>query len=446
MKHSFEEKVELSILANSLLEPGSTVIVALSGGADSVALLASLTALGYRCVVAHCDYHLRGDESERDRRHAMAMAEMCGATYIEKHYDATGYSQERGISVEMGCRELRYKWFAELSAKYGDAPIAVGHHRDDKVETMWLNLLRGTGLTGVAAMHPRNGLIVRPMLDVDRREVLAYLADKGLTYVTDSTNLMNDFKRNRLRNVLLPAVRAYFPDAQTTMLRSARNLSDNLALYNELVARTLAPYRQGSDTIDLSALRADITNSAMLLFEGIRHYGFKLEQCESMLADALGARRFISSEYVATVHRGTLTLRSRCTPAEGKEEIYYLSLDDSTTWPEGFELERIAPDEVVYDRTGLTIYLDADRLVDKRLIMRRWHNGDKIAPFGMKGMRLVSDLFSDAHYSPEQKASTWLLIANGLILWVTGLRTSRHMPITSVTTQVLKITYTPLTD
>ncbi|WP_300935778.1 tRNA lysidine(34) synthetase TilS, partial [uncultured Muribaculum sp.] len=431
------------IAREGLLSDGEKVIVALSGGADSVALLSVMTALGYRCVAAHCDYHLRGEESERDRMHAEEMARRHGAEYVEKHFDASTYCAERGVSLEMGCRDLRYEWFSFLSKRNGGAPVAVGHHNDDNIETLFLNMLRGTGLTGMTGMKPRHGLVVRPMLDVTRREVLGYLADKGLTYVTDSTNLLNDVKRNRLRNVLLPAIRAYFPDAQTTLTRSVRNLSGNLALYSELIERCGAAYRGHGGSIDVARMSADMSNAQMMLYEMLRGYGFNAGQCEEMIAGAASteALRFYAGDHVGLLHRGTLVVRSKSGDAAPGEESYLMEPDDPSTWPEGFMIERIAPGDVVYDRSGLTLFLDADKLGGRRLVARRWRMADKIAPFGMSGTRLVSDLFSDAHYSPIDKEEAWIVTAGGQIVWVVGLRTSRHMTLGKHSSRALRISF-----
>ncbi len=443
MKHPFEEKVEHTIESHSLMGDDGRVIVALSGGADSVALLSVMTALGYHCIAAHCDYHLRGEESERDRIHAEDMARRHGAVYVEKHFDASTYSAGRGVSLEMGCRELRYEWFAELSRSNGNISVAVGHHNDDNVETVFLNMLRGTGLTGLTGIKPRNGIVVRPLLDVTRREVLDYLADKGLTYVTDSTNLLNDVKRNRLRNVLLPAIRAYFPDANTTLTRSVHNLTSNLNLYQEMVEKCAAAYRGKYGEIDVRGLAAGISNAVTLLYELLRGYGFNGMQCKDIIdaASAAGSRRFFAGDYVGIMHRGILTVRSCKVALTAGVESYTLAVDDASTWPEGFTIERIAASEVVYDRSGNTLYLDMAKLAGRSIVVRRWRIADRVAPFGMSGTRLVSDLFSDAHYSPDDKERAWIVTAGGQIVWVVGLRTSRHMTLTARSTEALKITF-----
>jgi tRNA(Ile)-lysidine synthase len=444
MKHPFEEKVGQSIACQGLLADGECVIVALSGGADSVALLSVLTALGYRCVAAHCDFHLRGSESERDRQYAHEVADAFGAEYVEKHYDAGVYCAEHGISVEMGCRDLRYDWFEQLSKSYGGAPVAVGHHSDDNVETLMLNLLRGSGLTGLTGMRARHGIIVRPLLGVKRCEIVQYLSDKGIEYVTDSSNLVNDVKRNKLRNVLLPAIRAYFPDANSTLSRSIKNLTANLELYLELIERCSAAYCTAKGEYDVARMAAEVKNAPTMLYELIRGYGFNASQCAEIIVgvENPAGRRFFADEYVGVLHRGTLIVRSKLAEPTA-DESYEIDVDDATTWPEGFAIERIEATDAVFDNSGNTLYLDVDKLGDRRVVVRRWRKGDRIAAYGLKGSKLVSDLYSDAHYSPIDKEQAWLMTANGQIVWAVGLRTSRHMTLSSKSLHALRFTYTP---
>ncbi|MDE7443098.1 MAG: tRNA lysidine(34) synthetase TilS, partial [Muribaculaceae bacterium] len=188
--HEFEHKIKQLIDSEGLLPDGGKVIVGLSGGADSVALLSALRALNYRCVAAHCNFSLRGKEADRDQHHAQTIAMQLDAEWRTVKFDTKSYMQANGVSAEMACRELRYEWFNRLLEDAEAEAIAVAHHRDDNVETFLLNLLRGAGIHGLRGMKPRNGHVIRPMLNCTRAEVTNYLSTKGLTFVTDSTNLV----------------------------------------------------------------------------------------------------------------------------------------------------------------------------------------------------------------------------------------------------------------
>nr|WP_303331736.1 tRNA lysidine(34) synthetase TilS [uncultured Muribaculum sp.] len=435
----FVDKVKANIERNGMLDPEQHVIVALSGGADSVALLAVLTALGYRCTAAHCDFHLRGEESERDRRHAAMTAARFNAEYEEIHFDVESYKKAHGVSTEMACRDLRYDWFRELSAKYGDIPVAVAHHRDDNIETFFLNVLRGSGITGVAGMKAVNGCIIRPLLDTSRREIIEYLSRNGIEYVTDSTNLINDVKRNRLRDVVLPQLYELFPDAENTITTTIDNLHDNLQLFNEGVNALKAPYRSADNSIDIARMAKECQNSVQLLYESIKRYGFNHAQAADMIASAdSSGKEFFSADHKALIDRGTLIVSPHTTIHDQEIEI---DLNDKSSLPRGLTCESVNADDIKFTRDANTMYLDSSALEgDPKFVIRHWREGDRMSPFGMKGSRLVSDIFSDAKMSLYDKQLTWLLTRNGVILWVMGMRASRHFPVTSTTRKAIKLT------
>ena len=187
----FIRRVSQYIEEKHLLQPGDKVLVALSGGADSVALLRVLLRLGYVCEAAHCNFHLRGEESLRDEQFVRELAARLDVPLHVIHFDTNEYAASHGVSVEMAARELRYGWFGQLRRECGARVVAVAHHRDDSVETFLLNLVRGTGINGLQGIRPVNGEVVRPLLCVSRAEILEYLASLGQAYVTDSTNLQD---------------------------------------------------------------------------------------------------------------------------------------------------------------------------------------------------------------------------------------------------------------
>ena len=203
--------------------PGSSLMVAFSGGADSTALLLAVAAAGYVPVGLHCNFHLRGAESDRDERFCRELCLSMGVELKVRHFDVYARVASTGESVEMAARELRYEWFDSEHAATG-MPLLTAHHASDNVETFFLNLLRGSGLRGLAAIPPARDYILRPLLGVERGDLTAYLAAEGTGYVTDSTNLKPDFKRNRLRLETLPALEAQFPGAMEAVGRSVSNL------------------------------------------------------------------------------------------------------------------------------------------------------------------------------------------------------------------------------
>ena len=255
-------------LADMRLNPGATVIVALSGGADSVALLSVLADLGYDCRAAHCNFHLRGEESMRDMRHVQTLCRDLGVELYIRDFDVPAQMAAAGESVEMACRTLRYRWFDELLDRERASAIAVGHHREDRAETFMLNLMRGAGLDGLTSMRPVEGSVVRPLLALSRGEIESYLSARGLSYVTDSTNAENAYRRNSIRNRVFPLLAEIFgPGVLDAVVRTVGNLERSRAVYSEALQSKLARYYDGVSTIDIAAMVANECQPALVLFE-----------------------------------------------------------------------------------------------------------------------------------------------------------------------------------
>lgn len=430
--------IKSSIKRNSLIADGDKVIVTLSGGADSVALLSALVALGYDCIAAHCNFHLRGEESDRDCAFAQSLAQSLGVKCVVKHFDVTQYERDNKVSTEMACRELRYEWFEQLRQQHAPAAIAVAHHRDDNIETFFLNLLRGTGIAGLTGMAPRNGHIIRPMLDCTRQDVEQYLADKGLNYVTDSTNSQNDYRRNRLRNIILPMLNEQFPGASNAIATTMTMLGDNEAIYRAAIDNARNRYVSGN-TIDLGSLTTNEQQASTVLFELIRHMGFNYTHASDIIAAAnASGRQFFAGKNILTIHRGTLIIS---TQPDGQIDEYIINLTQAITAPINLTVS-IAPNDgtIAKPTSASTIMLDATVLDgNPQFVLRHWREGDRIAPFGMRGTKKVSDIFTDAHLSIVEKQNIWLLTRNDEILWVIGHRTSRHYPVTAHTTSIITI-------
>lgn len=213
--------IRLYIEKYRLLSEDRPVLVGLSGGADSVALLGVLVRLGYPCIALHCNFHLRGEESDRDEAFACEFAESLEVPFHKIDFDTISYAGERHLSIEMAARELRYAWFEEMRERLGGQATAVAHHRDDNVETVLMNLIRGTGIRGMSGIRPRNGFIVRPLLCVSREDILAWLADQGYAYMVDSTNLSDAYTRNFIRLNVLPLLEEINPSARNTKIGRA---------------------------------------------------------------------------------------------------------------------------------------------------------------------------------------------------------------------------------
>ncbi len=405
---------------------GHPVLVALSGGADSVALLHVLLEAGFDCRAAHCNFHLRGDESMRDERF---VRDLCGRLNIPltvKDFDVAAWQQEHGGSVEMACRELRYAWFEQERKRQGCDLIAVAHHADDQVETFFLNMLRGTGIKGLAGMQPLSGHIWRPLLNVSRQDILDYLDTIGQNYVIDSTNAENDYRRNRVRNRVLPAFEHEFPQSHERILSTMSNLRDDLNLITSLVNEALPDERH----IDIATL-CSRTEASTLLYHRIRHLGFNREQCEQAVAAAHqghSGRQFPAKDFVMHVNRQSLDIE----PITDESPVEVpVDLHNDILSPVHVTISHCnAPFSPLMCDGKRKVAFNSSLMDCERIVLRHWRQGDRIKPFGLKGSKLVSDLFNDLKLDHSVKSNTWVLEADGSILWVLGHRASALFPVT----------------
>ena len=431
-KAHFIKKIENFIISHGFPASGATIIATVSGGADSVALLHILLGLGYNVIAAHCNFHLRGEESNRDEAF---VAELCRRLQVPleiKHFDVPQYAAENRLSIEMACRSLRYAWFETLRQNRDAAAIAVGHHSDDNVETFFLNLMRGSGCKGLAAIRPVLGNLIRPLLCVSRAEIEEYLESLGETHITDSTNAQNDFTRNKLRNIAIPALEATFPGITNAIARTTDILRDEDTFMQEAIRRYSAEIITESRDgwhIDSARLLA-IPGNRTLLFRILNAYGFNPTQCGEILASLTAGTQvgsqWHSTHFTASISRTSIDIFPHNTTASDIEEHRFTLFDDLSQLPMPLKVEMFKPDENFrFARDNRTAYFSTD-ILSHTLVMCHRRTGDRISPFGMHGSRLVSDIFSDLHLNAREKESTWLIECDGKILWIPGIRASRH--------------------
>lgn len=423
-----ENRVKSFIAQHNLLQTDAGVLVALSGGADSVALLRMLLRLGYGCYAVHCNFHLRDEESNRDEAFVVALCQSLGVPYEVIHFDTEAYAKEQKVSIEMAARELRYREFERIREERDLQAIVVAHHQDDAVETMLLNLIRGAGINGLTGMRVKNGRVVRPLLCLSREEVVGYLDHLGQSYVTDSTNLTDAYARNKVRLQLIPLMQQINPAVKENILQTASHLADASTIYNkvveESVKQVVKPCESGVD-IDIASLMAtDVPHT--LLFEVLHPYGFNSRQVADVYRSLSGeaGRMFYSTDYVALKDREVLCVRKR--ELVDSEELYTLPEEGNLVLPDGRVLtaHRIVPDASwCVPKTNDVCVLDVSRL-SKPLVLRHPKEGDRMRPFGMKGTKLLSDLYTDLKLSRMERSAQWLLCHGDDVVWAVGLRAS----------------------
>lgn len=436
--NAFEEETLRYIHRHMPAVANGKILAAVSGGADSVALLRVLAALGCNCIAAHCNFHLRGDEADRDEAFVRKLCHDLGIELRCTDFDVDAYKKSHGVSTEMACRELRYEWFERQRAALGCSVIAVAHHRDDNIETFFLNLVRGSGITGLAGIKPCNGKIVRPLLGSSRDEIINYLETLGQDYVTDSTNLENDYARNKIRNVLLPEISRLFPSAMAGIELTLDNLQGDYAVWSGAVEAfkrdAVEACGHGQIKIDRRKLAAS-ADPATLLNALLSRYGFNGEQTKAIASASRVGAVFESKEYVAEVGRNDISVFS---PGSfNNAETYALSDAGRIEKEKGILIEIVdnSP-EFDFDRSGKTAYFDANATGD-RLTVRHWRQGDRFRPFGMKGSKKLSDYFNDHKFSLLQKLSTLIVEMQGRIVWIAGERAADDFRVTPSSRRIL---------
>ena len=295
-----KNKILTYINKENLLKRGEKVIVTCSGGADSIFLLHILNKLGFECVVAHCNFHLRGEESDRDENFVREFCKKKGLTLLVEHFDTKQFAAENKLSIEMAARELRYNWFEKIRSEYNAGAIAVAHHSDDSIETILLNLLRGTGLKGICGIRPRNGFIVRPLLCVNRKEIEDYLTENGIGYITDSTNLENEYTRNKVRNIVMPILREINPQIDSVMLSNAENFAAAETIYKVVIEKeksSAVTITDDSYIVDLKVVNK-FSEPFTLLYECLKDFSFHPATIKTMLT-AEGNTIFKTGKHMA---------------------------------------------------------------------------------------------------------------------------------------------------
>ncbi len=423
-------KVSAYINKHKLLNTNDLYIIALSGGADSVALLLLLKEGGFNVHAAHCNFHLRGEESDRDEAFCVELCRQLSIELHRAHFDTREYAELHKVSIEMAARELRYNWFEQLRKDIGAAGICVAHHRDDSVETVLLNMIRGTGLRGLTGIQPRNGYVLRPLLCVSRDEIEGFLAKKGQKYVVDSTNLEADVMRNKVRLQVLPLLRELNPAVSDNIQRTAENLSEAQLVLNVVIASVKC-----CNILKLSDLEK-YGSSEYLVFEWLQKYGFNGDQVRQILDAETGKIVSSAMGYDVLKDRGRLIVEPALEPFKPMripEEGTYV-LDEKTRFS-----VRKKPAYVSKDAHVAT--LDAAK-IRFPLTIRRVEEGDWMQPYGMKGKKLLSDMMTDLKMTIFEKRRQLVVVdAQGIIVWAAGLRVVEFVAVSEATREVLELAF-----
>ena len=440
--------VRRSIAHEHMLARHEPLWVAVSGGMDSMVLLHALRSLGHSCHVVHVDHGLRGAESDTDRRF---VEEHCRTLSIQVHVesvDVFGRAAERGLSTQMAARELRYEVFHRLLVGDGPRKLALAHHADDAVETLLMNLMRGTGIAGWRGIAPVSGPFVRPLLAVRRSAIAGYATENGIAYREDSSNTDPHYLRNRVRHELVPLMEALRPGSRSVLAREVEQLRGLVTVVERSFGHTLGSVNTGLQNAPVHRWTAsglvpfDVINAsgAPILFLQwlLAGKGFHPHIIEAM-HDAVGSintgARFLSDTHTVTVERTGLHIApstDQCWP-----EV--LIGADLVIPPEaGVVVNGCAPHEVDYREGTGTAWLDRDRL-EFPLLLRQWQPGDRMRPIGSVGSKLISDILTDAKVPNATRAHHRVLVSGGTIVWLLGHRVADGFNVGATTGHVVKL-------
>lgn len=433
------DRVQKFIQSEKLLPHNAKVIVGLSGGMDSMVLLDLLVLLEYRCIAAHCNFHLRGAESDRDADFVRKWCKNTDIPFTSIDFDTTGYAEYRKISIEMAARELRYEWFEILRKQYEADAIAVAHHRDDSVETVLLNLIRGTGIKGLSGISPRNGYVVRPLLTVSRSEIEDYIIERELPYVTDSTNDQDIYLRNYLRLNVIPKLEVVNPSVKESIIRTSKNISEAEKIYSESI-REYIDVVFINDKINIPMLKKTASPQSVL-FELLSPLGFTSSTIEDIFQsmDSTPGKVFLSDRYRVIKDRSDFILEKITSDIISDEHYLIEEESKEITFPVRFNLRK-EKTPVKIEKKKNILYADADKLKFP-LIMRRWKAGDWFIPFGMNGKKKLSDYFTDRKFSLKDKKEAWVILSGENIVWIVNERSDNRYKITDESKNIFIIEY-----
>lgn len=423
-----------------LMATDTKIVLALSGGVDSMALAHLLLRMKAHFVVAHCNFHLRGAESDGDERFVRDFAQDNGIQCFVKHFETEQYAKQQGVSIEMAARDLRYAWFDELRIQLGFDKIALAHHADDQVETFFINLLRGAGINGLKGMRPQNGVLIRPLLWASREQIKNYALENQIVWREDHTNAESVYLRNKIRNELMPVLDSIIGEARSAIGKSVGHLASENDLYRELLKNAFSEVlveNGGTQSVQKAFFRG--LNGFQMLFEWLRPVGFNSEQCRFIIEamETGQGKHFFSTTHRLSIEREVLQLAEI---VEKQLDVFFIGEEtcrlDQPVAMRFASYERDAHFELKKART--VVMLDREKLKFP-LVLRRWQRGDRFHPLGMKGSKLLSDFFVDQKFTTEQKENQWLLVnGDGAILWVVGHRIDERYKVTSASKYIFQ--------
>ena len=429
MKDSFLKNIkELNLFSKE-----DKLILAISGGADSVALARLLHENGFNFVFAHCNFNLRDKESDQDELFVKNLSKKLEVKFFKKSFNTENYAKENKISLQMAARELRYNWFEELRLEIQAQYILVAHHKDDDIETFFINLIRGTGIKGLLGINPLVGKVVRPLLTYSRTQIEEYLSNLNQEFRTDSTNSNAKYLRNNIRHNLIPLIKEMNPSFENTLKNEMIFLSDVYTVFKESIdsiKEDLVVVNEDVFEINKSKLLS-LKNNKIFLRELIHPFGFSqshkiLESCNSP-----SGKIFHANSYRLLIDRDKIIISKKY-----RNENMVVEIDEdieNITYPISLNFRQTT--QAKYNITKNTVFLDKDKLTFP-LKLRKWEEGDFFYPLGMNGRKKLSDFFIDNKFTQFEKEECYILCSGSDIVWIVGHRMDDRFKVSDNTKKV----------
>lgn len=435
-----KQKFQNYITHYNLCHPEDKLILAVSGGIDSISMLHLFIEYGFKNLsVAHCNFSLRGSESDEDEVFVKELANKNNFPFYTIRFDTQNYATENGISIQMAARELRYQWFNKLQIELNAKYIAIAHNSDDNVETFLLNISRGTGLKGLTGIKPKKDNIIRPLLFASREMLVNYCKEKNIEYRTDSSNSENHYQRNNLRNNVIPLLKSSFPEFSNNILRNIQRFGEITEIYEKHIQNIKYElFIINGDVVEIPISKLTEHKSLpSILYELLKDYGFNIEIVREIIESLNGnsGKTFYSASYRLIKDREKLIITEI---PDNKSQLFYIDLDSANN-----QLPITLKFEIVENNDNFNIvrannlaYFDADK-INFPLLLRKWQHGDYFMPSGMSNFKKLSDFFTDNKLSLNEKENIWLLCNGNDIMWVSGMRADNRFRICDETKKVL---------
>lgn len=435
------ESFKQYIVDKNLFQQSETVLLAISGGIDSMAMLHLFKSMDFTFAVAHCNFQLRGEESEEDAHFVKTSAEMLGVPFYMARFETIAYAEENKLSIQMAARELRYTWFENIRKTNGYAYIATAHNADDSTETFLINLSRGCGIDGLTGIKPKSASLIRPLLFASREQISLYTKRKGIIFREDSSNASDKYLRNFIRHNVLPVLDEAHQNYRNGIRTTIQNLISSQTLYNYLIEKEKSEIITSLNNtiyIDINKLKK-LPEVTGFLWEILSTYGFNRDQCSGIASqtDSQSGKVFLSPTHRLIKDR-TQFMVTRL--HKNESQIFYLEPEQV---PEGipFRFSWSVEDSSTQPfiaRNPAIAMLDYN-LLEWPLILRKWRQGDYFAPLGMENLKKVSDFLIDQKLSLVDKENTWVLESGNKICWIVNRRIDHRFRIRETTRRILKI-------